>query len=147
MCGLNLYWHMHYRYAHVKQESQVLLLPICTQSQTQYSVLNDYIERVVHTYDQNRFHCDRIMSWSESIYNVRSTKAYKCHINIFLYFSISTLWSVDYTLQTVDYTLQTVDYTLWYNRQFEVYNRPFGDYTLQTVDYTLHTVDYTVWSV
>ena len=40
----------------------------------------------------------------------------------FFYFSISTLFSFDYTLQTVDFTPQTVNYTL-------------------------QTVDYTVWSV
>ena len=40
---------------------------------------------------------------------------------IFFYFSISTLWSVDYTVQSVDYIVQRVDYTL------------------QTVDYALYT--------
>ena len=61
----------------------------------------------------------------------------------FFYFSISTLWTVDYTLQSVDYTfwsvkstLQTVDYTLW-----------TVDYTLQTVDYTLQSVDFTLQTV
>ena len=30
----------------------------------------------------------------------------------YVLFSVSTLWSVDYTVQSVDYILQTVNYTL-----------------------------------